>query len=122
MSKGFTSYRIGDQNKLHYLTFATVEWIDVFTSKKYRDVFVESLRYCIKEKGLELYGYVIMSNHVHTIARAKEEYQLSDILRDLKKYTSKSIIQLIQTEPESRREWLLRVMEEAGTNNTKNKQ
>ena len=121
MSKGFTSYKIGNQNALHYLTFATVNWIDVFTGKKYRDVLIDSLAYCRKEKGLELYGYVIMSNHVHLIARAKEGFELSNILRDFKKHTSKQIIKLIQEEPESRKEWLLQVMSEHGKNNDKNK-
>ncbi len=121
MSKGFTSYHIGDQNALHYLTFATVNWIDVFTGKKYRDVLIDSLAYCRKEKGLELYGYVIMSNHVHLIAKAKEGFGLSDILRDFKKHTSKQIIKLIQEESESRKEWLLQVMSEHGKNNDKNK-
>ena len=121
MSKGFTSYRIGNQTALHYLTIATVNWIDVFTGKKYRDVLIESLAYCRKEKGLELYGYVIMSNHVHLIARAKEGFELSNILRDFKKHTAKQIIKLIQTEPESRREWLLQVMQEHGKDNSKNK-
>jgi hypothetical protein len=46
MSKGFTSYRIGNQNGLHYLTIATVNWIDVFSGKKYRDVLIDSLAYC----------------------------------------------------------------------------
>ncbi|MFQ3579488.1 MAG: transposase [Bacteroidales bacterium] len=66
---------------------------------------------------MELYGYVIMSNHVHLIVRAKEGFTLSDILRDFKKHTSKQIIKLIQAEPESRKEWLLQVMEEHGKNN-----
>ncbi len=96
MSNGFTSYHIGDQNALHFLTFATVNWIDVFTGKKYRDVLVDSLSYCRKETGLELCGYVIMSNHIHLIARAKDNYTLSDILRDFKKHTSKQIIKMIQ--------------------------
>jgi REP element-mobilizing transposase RayT len=96
MSKGFTSYRIGDQNALHYLTFATVNWIDVFTGKKYRDVLIDSLAYCRKEKGLELYGYVIMSNHVHLIARAKEGFELSNILRDFKKHRRSLEFRLFQ--------------------------
>ena len=48
-------------------------------------MLIDSLAYCRKEKGLELYGYVIMNNHVHLIARAKEDSELSDIFRDFKK-------------------------------------
>lgn len=58
---------------------------------------------------------------MHLIARAKDNYKLSDILRDFKKHTSKQIIKLIQEEPESRKEWLLQVMAEHGKNNDKNK-
>lgn len=120
MSKGTTSYRIGDQNELHYLTFSTVGWVDIFTRKRYKDIVVDSLRYCQLSKGLELYSWVLMSNHIHLIARAKEGCRLSDILRDFKKHTSKQVIKAIQEERESRREWLLSEMLKAGQANSKN--
>ena len=69
---------------MHFLTFATVGWIDIFTRKIYKDILIESLQYCQREKGLELYSYVIMTNHVHLIARAKTDFKLSDILEILK--------------------------------------
>lgn len=126
--KGFTSYRIGDQNGLYYLTFATVGWVDIFTRKYYRDIVVESLQYCQKEKGLVLYAWCIMSNHIHLIARAEEGFKLSDILRDFKKHTSKEIAKAIENNhtkggelnKESRREWLLELLAKAGASNKKN--
>jgi len=48
-----------------------------------------------------------MHSHLHLICRAAQGYRLSDILRDFKKFTSKKIVQQIEDEPESRREWLL---------------
>ncbi len=48
-----------------------------------------------------------MSYHIHIIAEAKEGHDLSDILRDFKKYTSKEIIKAIIEYSESRRECLL---------------
>lgn len=119
MSKGTTSYRIKDETALYYLTFATVGWIDIFTRKRYKDIIVESLQYCQKEKGLELYSWVLMSNHIHLIVKAKEGYQLSAIIRDFKKFTSKQIIKSVQEEPESRKEWLLSIMLESGKQNSK---
>lgn len=83
-----TGYQIKEQNALHYITLQVVYWIDLFTRKTYRDIVIESLRYCQKEKGLEIYAYVIMSNHVHLVIKS-ETNDLSDILRDFKKYTSK---------------------------------
>ena len=68
---------------------------------------MESLIYCQKHKDLEIYGWCLMSSHLHMIARATGRQILPEILRDLKKYTAKAIIQQIEDEPESRKEWLL---------------
>ena len=48
-----------------------------------------------------------MSNHLHLMARAKEGYGISAIIRDFKKFTSKRLIEKITEIGESRREWLL---------------
>ena len=102
------NYKIHDQEDLHYLTYATVGWVDVFTRPSYKDILVESLRYCQQAKGLELFAWCIMSNHVHLIARARPGYLLQDILRDHKKFTAKAVVKAIEENPqESRREWLL---------------
>ena len=78
----------------------------MFTRKRYRDIIVESLQFCQKEKGMTVYGYVIMSNHLHMILQS-DKNDLSGLIRDFKMHTSKKILSAIKTEPESRREWLL---------------
>ena len=107
-------YIISDQNSMYFLTFTIVGWIDVFTRKEYKLEIVDSLNYCISEKGLKVYAWCIMSNHIHLIASAREGYRLSDIIRDFKKYTAKSILKKIELEPESRREWMLNQFQFAG--------
>jgi len=103
-------HQIKNQNALHYLTFTVVGWVDVFTRVDYKKVLIDSLLFCQKEKGLNLNAYVIMSNHIHLIASAKENYQLSAIIRDFKRHTSKTIIKMILEEKkESRQEWMLRL-------------
>lgn len=62
-------YFIEDQHGVHFLTFTVVEWIDVFTRKEYKQIIVDSLNYCIKEKGVECYAWVLMSNHLHIVMR-----------------------------------------------------
>jgi putative transposase len=71
-------YKIRNKEAIHFITFAVVEWVDVFTRKDYRDIVVESLRHCQQQKGLILHAWCIMSNHVHLLASAKEN-NLSDI-------------------------------------------
>ena len=75
-------YKIENQNDTYFLTFTVIDWIDLFTRKEYKDILIDSLKYCQKEKGLELNAFVIMSNHVHLIGRATEKNTLSDIVRD----------------------------------------
>jgi len=57
-------HKIVNQQSLHYLTLTTVGWIDIFTRKTYREILLNSFRYCQANKGLVLYTYVIMSNHL----------------------------------------------------------
>lgn len=100
-------YFITDQQAIYYLTFTVVEWVDVFTRKEYKYIITDALNYCIDNKGLNCYAWVLMSNHLHLIAGASAPASLSDVIRDFKKHTSKKILEAIQTIPESRREWLL---------------
>ena len=104
-----SKYKIHNPKGLYFLTLTTEGWIDVFTRAIYRDILVDSLKYCMKEKGLVVYAYVIMSNHIHLIAQSESETQtLSDIIRDFKSFTAKQINKQIQNVKtgESRREWL----------------
>ncbi len=92
----------------YFMTFAVMDWVDVFTRKEYRYTITDSLRYCVEHKGLVLHAWCLMSNHIHIIASAQEDKNLSDIMRDFKKFTSKAIIKEIAEHPvESRKDWLL---------------
>jgi REP element-mobilizing transposase RayT len=104
------SYQIKNQEGLYYLTFQVVGWADIFSRKIYRDIIIESLDYSRRNKGLELYAYVIMSNHMHLIVRSKSG-DLSGTVRDIKKHTSKQILKTIYDINESRREWLELIFE-----------
>ena len=113
-------YIIRDQEKIHFITATVVDWEAVFTRKPYKDVVIESLAYCIKEKGMFLYGYVIMSNHVHLVIQSKTG-KLSDLNKIFKKFTAKNILGKIINEPESRREWLLERFKKATETHSRNK-
>jgi hypothetical protein len=63
------SYRGRNQEMPYFLTFQVVGWADVFSRKVYRDFILENLTYSRNEKGLYLYGFVIMSNHIHLVVQ-----------------------------------------------------
>ena len=113
-------YVIRDQEKAHFITATVVDWIDVFTRKSYRDCIIDCLDFCIKNKGMIFYGYVIMSTHFHLIIQSSDG-KLSDLIRDFKKFTAKTILYKIQTEPESRRKWILERFKLATESHSRNK-
>lgn len=114
-------YKIRDQSAIHFVTFAVVGWVDVFTRQDYRDTVVQSLKYCEEEKGLVIYAWCLMSNHIHLIISAAN-HNLSDVLGDFKKFTSRKIISDIENHPgESRKEWMLDIFSKAGDANSRNK-
>jgi len=111
------NYKFHNKNGLYFVSFATINWIDVFTRQVYFDVLSDSVNYCRKEKGMELYCYCFMPSHVHFIFRSANE-DPSGLMRDFKRHTSKKVIEAIQNNPqESRKEWLLWMFERAGKNN-----
>ncbi|MEO6669796.1 MAG: transposase [Ferruginibacter sp.] len=115
-------YKTGDDQLPHFITFSVVHWIDALTRNEYKDIIVESLKHCIKNKGLVLNAWIIMSNHLHLIGSSKIEFTISNVLRDLKKFTSKQIVKAIKESPkESRKEWMTYMFERAGRRNSNNK-
>jgi REP element-mobilizing transposase RayT len=113
-----TAYKIAGDG-LFYLTFQIVGWVDIFTRKIYRDITIDSLKYCQQHKGLKLFAYVIMSNHIHLLAQS-ETGDLSDIIRDFKNHTSKKFLEVVNDNIESRSDWMKLVFEYHGK--YKNKQ
>ena len=116
-----TGYQIKEQGELYFVTIQIVDWIDLFSRLDYRNIVIDNLKYCQKEKGLVIYAYVIMSNHIHLIIQAKEN-NLSNILRDFKSYTSKCLLDRIINGVESRKEWLLKLFKKAAQSHKRNSQ
>lgn len=108
------AYRVHDQQGVYYITCTVHQWVDVFTRKIYIDILLDSLKHCQAHKGLEIYAWVIMTNHCHLIVSSNKD-NLSGIIRDFKKFTAKEIIARIENNlQESRRSWLLWLLKKDG--------
>ena len=115
-----TGYKIEEKDGVYFLTFQIVGWVDIFTRKIYRDIVLDSLNYCIQSKGLVIYAFVIMSNHIHLLVESKTE-DLSGTIRDFKKFTSKKFIEIIESGGESRERWMLDIFRKATLKHNRNK-
>ena len=96
-------YKFHDPEGIYFISPTIIHWIDLFTRKEFKHIIIESLAYCQQEKGLEIYAWVIMPSHLHLIISTKKE-PLENIMRDFKKFVSKSIIKEIEQVNESRKE------------------
>ena len=82
---------------------------------------IDSIQHCQKEKGLRLFAWCIMTNHVHLIAGSHDGFLMENIMRDMKKHTSKKIIKAIdENVKESRKEWMLSIFKRSGEYNSNN--
>jgi len=107
--------------KPYFVTFSVVDNIDIFIRKQFRDIFYESTNYCIKNKGLNVFCYCIMTSHIHLII-GTDDKAISDIIRDWKAYTSRHIRKCLESAKfESRKYWLMKVFKYKGTINPNNK-
>ena len=114
-----TGYKIANQEGVYYLTLQVVDWVDIFTRKVYRDIVIDSLNYCQKNKGLIIFAFVIMSNHIHLLVRS-DNGNLSDVIRELKSFTAKKMLETIESINESRRDWMLNIFEFAAKRHKRN--
>ncbi len=114
-----TGCRIRDPMSAYFLTFTVVDWVDVFTRKIYRDILIDAFTYCRNFKGMQVWAYVIMSNHVHCILSSKTN-NLPGILRDFKRHTASTILEAIGSPGESRRDWMMKRFEFAARSNVRN--
>jgi len=113
-------YKFQDQDKLYFVSFAVVYWIDLFIRSEYKNILLDSWNHCITHKGMELYGYCIMTSHVHMIL-GKQVKNMEDIMRDMKRHTSHQLKDSIHNNStESRKEWMLWLMQRTGRRNSNN--
>ena len=106
--------------ELYFVTLTVVDWIDVFTRRYYCDFIIENLAYCQKHLGLNVYAYVIMTNHLHLVADVSTG-SLGNVLGRFKSHTSKKLFEMIANNgQESRRQWIIKAFERAGKYNPQN--
>jgi putative transposase len=84
-------YRITEQGYPYFVTLSIVKWLPVFVSPAPCQIVIDSLSFCREHKGLRIHAYVIMPTHIHLIVSAVDD--LSAVLRDFKKHTSKRLVE-----------------------------
>ena len=95
----------------YFITFQTVDWVDVFIRPVYKQVIVHTLNHFIESKGLVVYAWCLMSNHLHLLAQTSNGASIADLEKEYNGFTTTKILEAIETEPEARRKWMLHQFE-----------
>ena len=110
------NYKFKNPDGVYFVSFAVVEWLDVFTRIEYKEILLDSLHYCQKYKGMEIFAWCMMTNHVHLLFRCISNHQPESVLGDFKRFTSNAIVKAIKENPrESRKDWLLNHFKKAAS-------
>jgi putative transposase len=85
-------------HRTYFITLTIWNWYYIFDRHDRWRIIADSLKHCQENKGVQIYAYVFMLNHLHLIISAPD---VTGFLRDFKKFTSKKLIEnLRETEPE----------------------
>ena len=98
----------------YFITFNTVDWVDIFIRPVYKQIIVHSLNYFIDHKGLNVYAWCLMTNHLHLLAQARGNGVIAEIEKEYKSFTTKKILEDIDTEPAIRKDWMMAHFENFG--------
>nr|WP_299207776.1 transposase [uncultured Brumimicrobium sp.] len=110
------NYRFHNPEAPYFVSFSVVEWLDVFTRNEYKDILIDSLHYCQEKKGMEIYAWCIMSNHVHLVFRSTNGIPPGQLLGSFKRHTSMAVVKAIkENDRESRKENLLETFKRNGS-------
>jgi len=103
------------RKETYFITFTTIGWIDIFTQPEYFELIIISLKFFQKKLDLNLYGYVIMTNHIHLLLKCSN---MITFIKNFKSYTTKEIKQRIR---EDTRTYLFDLLKNFPDNRKKNK-
>ncbi|OGG91229.1 hypothetical protein A3H03_01665 [Candidatus Kuenenbacteria bacterium RIFCSPLOWO2_12_FULL_42_13] len=86
------------KDQLYFITFSVKNLYYIFDRHHRFEILEDSFVYCQKDKGLKIYAFVFMLNHLHFIGQAPD---IIAVVNSLKSYLSHELQKnIIATEPE----------------------
>ena len=86
---------------LYFVTTKAERHAHIFTRESIIRIILDSLHFLLTSGRIKLFVFVIMPNHIHLMGKFSQEYALSDMMRDFKRYTARQIIRQFKAKEES---------------------
>jgi putative transposase len=84
-------YKVFDDQYTYFITSSIHCWVPLIIDESLFEIIIDGLVFAQRKKGLEIYAYVIMLNHIHAVIGHNNSSEIPNIIRDFKKHTSKEI-------------------------------
>ena len=89
--------------RVFFITTTVVDFTEVFTKDKYCEILIRNIEYYQSKYRFHIYGYVIMPSHLHWIIQVDNANgSVSDIMRDIKKYSAWDPMEAIEKDKKER--------------------
>ena len=114
-------YKFIDKQGVYFTTSTVVGWLEVFTRDMYKDILLDSIRFCQKNQGLSVHAWVLMTNYLHMICSFHAKQEPGLVLKNMKSLTAIKLIDAIINNPKgSRKEYILNLFEAEGKKSSSN--
>ena len=74
-----------------FFTATNLEWKPLLQADKYKDIIINSMKFLVEDKRVIIFGFVIMSNHMHIIWQMQTGIKRDGVQRDFLKFTAQRI-------------------------------
>jgi REP element-mobilizing transposase RayT len=85
----------------YFITTKIKNYIKVFETKLYFDIIIDNVNFYREKFGFKLWGYVIMPEHIHLMIHLGDKNDLSKIMEQFKRYTSKQMLKQLKKDKKS---------------------
>ena len=79
-----------------YFTVTCLKWLPLLEDDHFKDIITESLYFLSENKRVNVYAFVIMSNHFHLIWQILGNHRRDSVQRDFLKFTAQRILKVIK--------------------------
>ena len=82
-----------------FVTTTVVHFTNIFINETYCDILINNIKHYQEKYRFIILGYVIMPSHFHWIVEVDKKHgTISDIMRDIKKYSAWDIMEQLEKE------------------------
>ena len=74
-----------------FFTATIYQWNHLLSGESHKNIIIDSLKFLVTDKRIELNAFVIMSNHIHLIWQPLDDFTPTDIQASFMKYTAQQL-------------------------------